>query len=976
MDRLPAAGGAWDGAEVRMPRLVDREAELAQIAAALAGPPAVVLIEGEAGIGKTRLVQEAMTGPAAARHKVLTGVCPPFRQPYTLGAVVDAIRQAGDDVAALGLSALAGTLRPLFPEWADWLPATPEPAEDVTAARHRLFRALAELLDRLGVSVLVVEDVHWADDATLEFLLFLAAQGPPRLSLMATYRREDTPESSLLWRLPSRLRAGVTQARLVLGPLDVGATGRLVSSMVEDRAVSQAFAAFLHQRTEGVPLAVEETVRLLNARADVARMDGEWIRRRLDQIVVPPTVRDAVLERAGRLGEEARAVLQAAAVLAAPADEATLAAVAELAAPQARVGLTAALACGLLGEGGRLQVSFRHVLASQAIYEAIPTPLRRAMHLRAGQVLEASPPLPMARLARHFREAGDTPRWSRYGEQAADLALATGDGVTAAALLHDLVAEGGLGAADVARMIRKIPFASLADPTRYRDLIAVLRSVLDGGGLESGVEGELRGQLGRVLVVMSDWRAGRAELERAIPQLGHDPAEAARAMIYLGWPVEPSWPVAKHRRWLRRAADVTATLAPAVRQALDMDRVTALLMLGEEEGWAGTEQIPADAPTTRERLRITRGNLNVGDQAMVWGRYAEAGKRLATALELAETHQYPRVRYEVITTLLHLDWLTGAWRGLAERTEAIIGDSGLAQAVQFEAGLVAGLLHAAAGRPAQAADRLRSVLEEVRGRGAVQYLVEPSGALARLSLAEGRVGDALAGTDEAMGVVAGKGIWIWATEIAPVRVSALVAAGRAGEAADLVEAFARGLRGRGAPAPKAALATCRAVLARADPVQAATLFGRAAAAWQALPRPYEALLARERQAGCLLAAGQDEAAVIMLAELRAGLTELGASGDADRVAGSLREHGVAVPQVWRGGQRGYGDKLSPRELEVVRFVSEGLTNREIAEALRRSPNTVDSQLRSAMRKLKVSTRTALAVKAIEVGAVPGDRPAR
>ena len=332
---------------------------------------------------------------------------------------------------------------------------------------------------------------------------------------------------------------------------------------------------------------------------------------------------------------------------------------------------------------------------------------------------------------------------------------------------------------------------------------------------------------------------------------------------------------------------------------------------------------------------------------------------------------------DIEAKLRRLD-VSSAWRGLAERTEAIIGDSGLAQAVQFEAGLVAGLLHAAAGQPAQAAERLRFVLDEVQGRGAVQYLVEPSGALARLSLADGRVGDALAGTDEAMSVVAGKGIWIWATEIAPVRVSALVAAGRADEAAELAEAFARGLRGRGAPAPKAALATCRALLAQAegDAAGAAAAFGRAAAAWRALPRPYEALLAQERQASCLLAAGKDEAAVIMLGGVREGLTELGASGDADRVAASLREHGVTVPQVWRGGQRGYGDKLSPRELEVVRFVSEGLTNREIAEALRRSPNTVDSQLRSAMRKLKVSTRTALAVKAIEVGAVPGDRPAR
>jgi DNA-binding CsgD family transcriptional regulator len=228
-------------------------------------------------------------------------------------------------------------------------------------------------------------------------------------------------------------------------------------------------------------------------------------------------------------------------------------------------------------------------------------------------------------------------------------------------------------------------------------------------------------------------------------------------------------------------------------------------------------------------------------------------------------------------------------------------------------------------------------------------------------------------------VVSGKKIWIWATDIAPVRVAALAGAGRAGDAAELVEEFARGLRGRNAPAAKASLVLCRGILVagRGEHARAAALFARAAGAWQALPRPYEALLARERQAAALLAAGRDEAALAVLAEVHQGLSGLGARGDAARIARELRTRGVQAPQVWRGGQRGYGDRLSPRELEVVRFVSEGRTNREIAEALCRSPNTVDTQLRSAMRKLKVSSRTALAVKAIEVGAVPGrPRPGR
>ncbi|HEY1571748.1 MAG TPA: ATP-binding protein [Pseudonocardiaceae bacterium] len=209
------------------PAFVGRPAELAALGGALAGPPVVVLVAGEAGIGKTRLLHEFFAG--SDDHGRLVAVCPPLREPYTLGPVVDALRQVATSVHGLALSPLGGALRSLFPEW---VADPPEPAEDATAARHRLFRALLELLDCLRIDTLVVEDVHWA----------LGAQ------------------------------------------------------------VSSGFATFVHEHTEGLPLAIEESLRLMYDRADLTRRDGAWVRRRLDDIAVPPTVRDAVLERAARLG--------------------------------------------------------------------------------------------------------------------------------------------------------------------------------------------------------------------------------------------------------------------------------------------------------------------------------------------------------------------------------------------------------------------------------------------------------------------------------------------------------------------------------------------------------------------------------------------------------------------------------------------------------------------------------------------------
>jgi DNA-binding NarL/FixJ family response regulator len=222
-----------------------------------------------------------------------------------------------------------------------------------------------------------------------------------------------------------------------------------------------------------------------------------------------------------------------------------------------------------------------------------------------------------------------------------------------------------------------------------------------------------------------------------------------------------------------------------------------------------------------------------------------------------------------------------------------------------------------------------------------------------------------------MAVVAGKGIWLWAAELGPARVAALIAAGRTAEAAGLTAAFGRGLRGRDIPAARAGLGLCRALLAQAsgEHLRAAGLFGRAAGAYLAMPRPYDALLARQRQAACLLLAGRTEAGKTLARQVAGQLTALGAHGDAQRVSNKLR---VPLSDGRRPstGRPGYGDQLSPRELDVARLLVSGGTNAEIAEQLFLSPKTVARHLESAMRKLGVGSRTALAVRAVETGLVP------
>jgi DNA-binding CsgD family transcriptional regulator/tetratricopeptide (TPR) repeat protein len=962
---------------ISAPAFVGRSWHLDALEQALAHPPAVVLIEGEAGIGKTRLVQELLASPRVRGHRALVGVCPPYREPATLVPVVDALRQAGRPVAELALSGLGGALRPLFPEWAADLPPPPEPLVDAEATRHRLYRALAELIGCLGATVLVVEDVHWADEVSLEFLLFLTArqQTSRELSLIVTYRPEDVAEGSLLLRLSSRLPHGVTRTRLAPPPLGVADTAELVSSMLNGAQVSETFAAFLHERTDGVPLAVEESVRLLGDRADLVRRDGRWVRSSLAGLQVPPTVRDSTLERVRRQGSATQRMLQAAAV-AGPADEAMLGQVADLPPAAVRTGAAHALAAGLLQETSGGQLGFRHVLSATAVYEAIDPPRRRRLHRRAGHALEQLDPPPAVRLARHFRKGHDVARWARWAERAAADATASSDHLTALSLLVELPGEPELPVPVRVRLAKQLALAALfqqvADEDQSGRVVRTLRAVLELPGLPVRQRAELRNLLGRLLNQLGEPAAAFAELAQAIPHLGHAPVEAARSMISLGWPRAGPWPAAVHLRWLRRADRLpTGSLRPADRLGLLVDRAAALLQLGAEAGWTVAGQLPERVTGPEERLHLARGYLNIGDAAMHWGRYAEARQLLTAGLRLAEANEFGRIRQIIRATLTYLDWLTGAWDGLSERVAGLTAPDQTLHGAEQEVLLVRALLEAAQGAYSRADEHLRAGLEEARRRGWVALELPPAAALARLRLAEGDVAGARKLTDEPMHTVAYKRIWVWAADIAPVRVEALLRSGEPEEAERLVAAFATGLRQRDAPAPRAALATCRAILAahRGEPGAAEVGFARAAQAWDALPRPYEALLARERRAHCWLAAGQAAAGLAQLGEVFDGFRELGAGGDADRVATQLREYGQGVARPWRGGRRGYGDQLSPRELEVVRLVATGKTNREIAKLLSKAPGTVAEQLRSAMRKLGVSSRTALAVRAIEAGLV-------
>jgi DNA-binding CsgD family transcriptional regulator len=964
-----------------------REREVAALGQALSQPPAVVLVEAEPGAGKSRLIQEFLASPGGRRHRLLVAVCPPFREALTLGPIVDAVRQARDGVDGLPLTALAGALRPLLPEWAEQLPPLPAPLEDAKAARHRLFRALAELIRAMGVTGVIVEDVHWADPVTMEFLLFLASHRASRQqteppSLVVTYRPADVPTGSLLLRLSSRLPVGTTQLRIGLAPLDVLQTAGMVSSMLGDEPVSMEFARFLHERTGGVPLAVEESVRLLRDRADLFRRDGEWVRRRLPDLQVSPTIRDSVLERVQRLGQPAQQVLQAAAVLGEPTAGHLVTAVAGLDGSVSAAALSEAVASGLVREDELLRLTFRHAFMGQVVYEAIPGAERRRLHLLAGQQLEEFEPQPVAALTRHFREANQVDKWCEYAQQAAERAVTGGDHTTATALLTELLTAArqpvatGLPLAVRSHLARRLAAIALARSELIDELhqrvVETLRRVIDSPGLTPREQAQLRNPLGRLLAQQGDLSAAQWELEQAVPHLSQDTAEAGRAMTYLGWPWLGPWPAHVHLEWLRRAAAVDhSRLSVDQSLSLTADRAVALLQLGEAEGWEVAATLPAVAETDSPTLRRWRSRacLNLGTVAMLWGYHDRAREWLAESMAIAETEGYLRIRSKIVVNQLELAWLSGQWEGLEPRLVELSGDEDAEPLIVLNLTRLLGWWYTVDGSLRRGEEHFTAAMRDARQLGSTEDQLELAAGLARIRLAEGRVAEALAITEEPLAQVASKQVWLFATGLAPVRVAALTTAGRLTEATELVAAYEAGVRHRQIPAATAGLATCQALLQEAQGHPAAARFAEAAEAWARLPRPYEALLCRERQASALLHEGESQAALELLTRVWRGLSDLGARADEDRIGRLLREQGVEVRRPWRGGRRGYGSQPSPRELEVIKLVLAGKTNREIAQVLHKSPRTVAGQLASVMRKLGVSSRTELAVRVVEDGLV-------
>jgi len=381
--------------------LVGRDQELVQLEAALAaarmGRGGLLLVAGEAGVGKTRL---ATTSLADSGMRILDGA-----------AVEEATAPYGPVVAAFRayLRAEPDGLRdcgPLSDQLALILPELGPKPQD--GDRPALFEAICcafQAIARNRPAAVLLDDLQWADDATLELLPALAAvleQEP--LLVIGTYRSDEMPRGHPVRRLRTELRRSRRLREVVVEPLDAEGAAALTAHVV-GRPVGAALAAMIHDRTQGVPFFIEELADALGA-SGLLRDDGEMVElaRRAD-LPLPESVRDAVLLRAERLSGSARQALEVAAVVGARFD---LSLVLQLAGEQ---GLAEAIQSGFVVEREPGHGAFRHALTREALYGAVTWTRRRSLHAEVAAWLEAGGASP-AEVAEHWL-AGQQPARAR-----------------------------------------------------------------------------------------------------------------------------------------------------------------------------------------------------------------------------------------------------------------------------------------------------------------------------------------------------------------------------------------------------------------------------------------------------------------------------------------------------------------------------------------------------------------------------------
>ncbi|MEU8976206.1 AAA family ATPase [Streptomyces monashensis] len=955
--------------------LAGREEELSALTEAFqradGGQPSTMLIAGEAGVGKSRLVSEFAAQLPASTWQ-LTGACLeigetglPFA-PFT-AILRELVRSIGvEEVRHMLPNGETGELGRLLPSL-----SRPHSANETDLARARLFEQFLALLQALGQRapvLLVVEDVHWADRSSLDLLAFIIRnqQSVPDVLAVVTCRSDRLAPAHRVRRLLAEMERMAWAQRIDLGRLTKSEVTTQLRGLLGHPPTPE-LSETIYRRSEGNPLLVE-TVLACGAGP------GESL---------PSSIRDLLVAPLERLAEQTQSVVRAAAVGGVRVGHALLAEVTGLDDPALSTALRPAVASNLLVVEGDSYV-FRHALIREVIEGELLPGERSVLHVRYGEALERHPHLaPPGRGALELAH-----HWHAVAEQHPQRAFA-------AAWDAAESAEASLAYAEQSRILGTVLDLWDQAPGVVRRLGIGRRSVLDKAIEAAMLSGEgdhgmklLATALADVDPAVDPARAAqllrhRGELRQALGRPGavDDLRTAARIMP----PQHPDRPRVLNtltHRLLTMPCDVegiaiAAEAIQAAHAACDIQaEVFASINLAYVQARAGDldRQLPrlatsrATAQRIDDHVALMHAFRCEADVLQSAGRYeqavesAQCGLAAASRAGLSRTFG-PTHAANIAEALI----ATGRWD---EATETLDHSLELAPAPSFRAYLLVlrGSIALARG-DLPLAESAAAFAHGVFSWGTsdAQDLLPLICFASDLALAKGNEAQAVANVEQTLSrnEAISTPRYLWPLLVLGARVahaSPTLPAALCELAAELPVI---------GPVQQAQQLTFTAETARVRGSSQLSAWDRCATAWGELHQPYQQGLALLRAAEAAAETSDRQAAAARLRAARHNADLLGAHGlltDIEQLARLARLPLNSPPHEHRSPGQHHG--LTPREHEVLHLVANGRTNREIAEELYISAKTASVHVSNILAKLGVSSRVQAATTAYRLGIVP------
>jgi DNA-binding CsgD family transcriptional regulator len=952
------------------------------------------LLEGEGGQGKTRLVLATAERAAKRGWTVAIGRAYPVEAgvPYALftDALLPVLRKLDPSTLSVLTRGAASELSHLFPLLIGGDAPIRGSSEPTSEIKTRLLWNFAQLLGRMAQKqplLLVLENLHWADESSLEMLHFTARQiGSSRVLVLGTYNEASGERSPALVSLRQSLVALGAASVHHLEPLSRAATDELVHAVfgVSD-AVSREFAALLYGWTRGNPFFVEETLKALVTSGRLYEREGKWYGWEIADLDLPRSIREAVVTRLDRLSDDAQRLAAVAAVIGTRASYEALDAVAAMPRMELVEAIDELRAERILEEhreGDRIVYDFSHPILRDVLYQDLGLARARLLHASVADALErhygSRADEHADVLAYHFARADARdvgPKATHYLSLAGRKALAKHANREAASYLAAAL-ERTRGAADA-----ESEWEILEGLARARERLGEYDAAI-ALWIRAREYVQRANDLARVADIerrlgLSYFWSGRHDeaLKRYDASISAAVAAGAestlaRARLAKGMCLQGLARVDDAEREMSEAIDLAERLGDATLLAR-AHRTQLLFYL-----WTGrTELAYKHAESARELAAAS------GQRVLEWlahwalatlggltGKSEACARHLGEATRLAEELDSPVFRAWTAEIAVEVASATGEWEtglALAERTIA------LGRSVDLRGPFPRLLVWTAIiylGRGDL--ERAKAYIDEAwelsgAGRGAdhpsyVHSVVPAHIGLAAYHVATRNFAEAIRVGEAGLAIADRAGAAVWAVHrLLPILAESAL------EARDLRRAEKIGQRLRhdserlGQRAGLAWADGCAALVAmlRGQTERAIVLLRDAAEALEAVPVVADGARVRKQLARLLAESGDRDGAVVELRRVHEVFVRLGAEGELALTRQQLRELGARPPA--RTALDG-ADGLTARELEIVRLVCARKSNKEIGRALNISPRTVSTHLTNIFTKLQVGSRGELA----------------